>query len=422
MSRSARTILGVAVLSAVFSCAPAGATTVGGDTQSSNGPFVLARGRLFLPTFVSDNPGESGGEPTDTSSVLSFRPPSHNWTQLDLTDNGYGEPALGSSGKTVAIAWETPNLQSGLLTSRHVVARITHATDGSPGSPDVAVRPDSSRAVVWPDSNGVHLQVVSATGVPAPGVLLAPDVADTVTAVPVGGGTWWVLWRNSSRLRARQVAADGSMGPLRDLAAASATNGPHPPFLDPSSDHAWKAASDGHGGLWVGLPRGLLHVTTTGVSTTASSSRPVVVGTAGRRAAVGLRSGRGDITVRLITGDTERTVHLAGLGTPIDAAVDPVSHKTYLLSIGAKEIVRLTAIGRGGKHRSTALAICHRRGTGQVDASNGLVAVACAGRYVERDNVETGGDYQYGRNDVYLLVRGGKVLRHQTFFEGDYSY
>jgi hypothetical protein len=59
---------------------------------------------------------------------------------------------------------------------------------------------------------------------------------------------------------------------------------------------------------------------------------------------------------------------------------------------------------------------------GQVEAAGGLLAVGCAGRYSEADNVETGGDFQYGRNNVYVLMHWGKVLRRQTFFEGDYSY
>jgi hypothetical protein len=39
-----------------------------------------------------------------------------------------------------------------------------------------------------------------------------------------------------------------------------------------------------------------------------------------------------------------------------------------------------------------------------------------------QDSVETGGDFQYGRDEIYVLMRDGKVLRRQSLFEADYSY
>src|SRR6266550_3688906 len=105
--RTARTVLVVAALATAVACGPAGATTVGGSTQSTNGSFVLAGGRIAVPTYVADDPGmASGGPPgcctTSTSGVLSFGAANHNWSQLlDLSDSGNGSPVLASSGKSV---------------------------------------------------------------------------------------------------------------------------------------------------------------------------------------------------------------------------------------------------------------------------------------------------------------------------------
>jgi hypothetical protein len=240
--------------------------------------------------------------------------------------------------------------------------------------------------------------------------------------VPAEGGTWWALWRTDSRVFARHVAADGSLGPTQDLAAASATSPPRAPFLNPSGEHSLTAVADGSGGLWVGLPRRVLHVTAAGNSTIASNSRPLVLATGGGRVVLFSRTGRRDIRVRVLAGGTKRTIRLVHRFSPIDASVDTVTGTIYLLSSDPKENVRLTEIVRGGKHRSVAVSFCTRRGQGQVAAANGLVAVACAGRYGEQDSVETGGDYQYGRDQIYALMRAGKVLRRQSLFEGYYSY
>jgi hypothetical protein len=414
-------------IAAVLACGPADATTVGGSTQTTNGPFALARMRIFVPTFVADDPGMASPGPPGSGSmstpgIRSFGPGNTEWSGPDLTSDGNGTPALASSGRSVAIAWLAPNLQSGLVKNGQVVAPATHSANGALGGFDVAVAPDSSRAIAWSDANGVHLQAVTAAGAAAPEALLAPDLADLVTATPGDAGTWWVLWRTSNRLFARHVAADGSLGSLRELAAAAATDPPRAPFLDPAGEHAWTAVTDGHDGLWVGLPRGLLHVTPTAVATVASSSRPVVLATSGGRVSLVYRTGRRDISLRTIAGGTKRTVRLTGRGSPIDATTDAATGKTYLLSSDAKENVRLTEITAGGKHRSTALPFCHRRHHGQVAASAGLVAVACAGRFTSQDSVETGGDFRYGRDEIYVLMRDGKVLRRQSLFEGDYSY
>jgi hypothetical protein len=275
---------------------------------------------------------------------------------------------------------------------------------------------------VWSDSDGVHLKAVDTADPGVSSVVLTPEPADLVSVVPAEGGTWWVLWRTGSRLFARHVAADGSLDSIRDLAAASATEPPRAPFLNPSGQRAWTSVTDGHGGLWVGLPRRLLHVTAEGVSTVASNSRPLVLATGGGRVVLFARSGPHNIRARVIAGGTKRTIRLVNRGTPIDASVDAVTGTIYLLSTDAKENVRLTEIVRGGKHSSVAVSFCGRRRNGQVAAANGLVALACAGRYTEQDSVETGGDYQYGRDEIYALMRGGKVLRRQSLFEGNYSY
>src|SRR4051812_3094953 len=419
--------IAVALFTAAFACGRAGATTVGGSTVTTNGPFVLAGGRIEVPTYVSDDPGYLAGPPgccvTTKSGVLSFGAKNGDWSgPLGLSDNANGTGVLASSGKWVAAAWLGPELRSGLLESGQLAAPATHSTNGPGGALGVAVAPDATRGVAWSDSDGVHLHSVDPAAPGVSSVLITPELADLVTAVPAEGRTWWVLWRTDSRLFARHVAADGSLDPLRDLAAASDTNPPRAPFLDPSGKHDWTAVADGSGGLWVGLPRRLLHVTTAGVSTVASNSRPLVLATGGGRVVLFSRTGRRDIRVRVIAGGTKRTIKLVHRFRPIDASVDAVTGTIYLLSSDSGENVRLTEITRGGKHRSIALGFCHRRAHGQVAAENGLVAVACAGRYSEQDSVETGGDYQYGRNEIYALMRAGKVLRRQELFEGSYSY
>jgi hypothetical protein len=138
--------------------------------------------------------------------------------------------------------------------------------------------------------------------------------------------------------------------------------------------------------------------------------------------ALASHTGRRDISVRTIAGGPRRAVRLARRRLLIDAAVDAATRTTYVLSGDARGNVRLTEIARDGAHRSHALRFCRRRQAGQVEASGGLVAVACAGRVTSGESVLTGGDSAFGRNEVYLLLRGGKLLRRQSFFEGDYSY
>jgi hypothetical protein len=412
----------VAILIAVLACAPARATTVGGDTQSTEGPFVLSAGRIFLPTFATDSSPDAGS--TDTTGVWNFGAVSSDWSSRDLTDDGDGTPLLAAGGGAVALAWSGSgsSLMSGLLQGGHLVATKTHPTNGSPSNPAVAVAPDATRAVVWADSNGLHLQTVTSNGTIGPDVPVATDQPDCMTVSRTEGGAWWAVWRTSARLRARRVAADGSTSVVRDLGPASETTGAGAPFLDASGDTCWRARDDGHGGLWVGLPRLVLHLTAARVVTVGSDARPVVLAAAGARAAVVFRKGAHEVRVRLLAGGTKRTVRLVGRGVPIDAAIDRLTGKVYLLSHDAKENVRLTEIRSGGKHRSRALPFCRRRVHGQVEAAGGVIAVGCAGRYREADSVETGGDFQYGRDNLYVLMHWAKVLRHQTYFEGDYSY
>jgi hypothetical protein len=368
------------------------------------------------------SPGPPGSATTNNSAVLSFGT-ADDWSQVDLTEHGSEPPVLGSSSGAVGVAWLDPSLQSGLVKSGHLIAQAAHTLNGALGGLDVAVAPDASRATAWSDSSGVHLQRVSVGGSAAPEVLLAADAStDRMTVSPGPAGTWWVVWTTASRMRARYVAADGSLSAVRDLGSANRTVLTHAPYLDPTGQYAWRAAVDAQGGLWVGLPHVLLHVTPTRVSTAGASTRPIVLAAGGSRMAVVFRKGSREIRVRLVAGGTKRTVRLVGRGVPIDATVDRGTGKIYLLSHDAKENVRLTEIGSGAKHRSVALPFCHRRTEGQVEASGALIAVACAGRYVSRDNVETGGDSSDGRNNLYALMRFGKVLRRQSVFEGDYSY
>jgi hypothetical protein len=413
----------VTLVTAALACGPAAATTVGGNTLYTNGSFVLAAGRLALPTFVADDPGMDGsGPPTNTPSVLSFAVGNRDWSTLQVSSDGDGTPALASNSQFPAIASLSPLLQSALLTNRHLVAPATHSTSGTVRAFDVAIASDSTRATVWSDADGVRLQTVGAGGAVAPAVLLSPESAGMLGVVPAGGGAWWVLWRTSTRLFARHVGADGAVDSTRDLAAADATKAPRAPFLDPSGRHVWTAVADGRGNLWVGLPRRLLLVTATGVSTVRSSARPLVLAAGGGRVELASRKGRRDVVLGVLAGGVKRTIALKGLGEPIAAGVDAGTATTYLLSSDAKGNVRLSEIARDGKHRSITLSFCHRRRHGQVAAADGLVAVACAGRYVSRDSVETGGDFSYGRNQIYALMRAGKVLRRQSLFEGIYSY
>src|SRR5205085_8363939 len=138
-------------------------------------------------------------------------------------------------GPAVAVAWPDPLLQSALLSHGHLAAPASHTFTGSLGGLDVAIAPDASRAIGWSDSNGVHLQPVSAGGSLEPEVLLAPDAStDRVTVSPVPAGGWWVVWSTASRLRARYVAADGSLSAARDLGSANRTALTAAPFLDPT--------------------------------------------------------------------------------------------------------------------------------------------------------------------------------------------
>src|SRR5205085_1218788 len=183
------------------------------------------------------------------------------------TENGTDTPVLAHSARTVAVAWPDPSLQSALLSNGHLVAPATHTLSGFLGGLDVAIAPDTSRAIGWSDSNGVHLQVVLAGGTAAPEELLAPDAStDRVTVSPGPAGTWWVVWTTAARLQARYVAADGSLSAVRDLGSANRTVLTHAPYLDPTRQYAWRAVVDGQGGLWLGLPHVLLHVTPTRVS------------------------------------------------------------------------------------------------------------------------------------------------------------
>jgi hypothetical protein len=366
-------------------------------------------------------PGPPGSGSTSTPGVQSFGVASHDWRVIDLAHDGYGEPALASLGATVALAWQGSALDSGLLGSGAPREVATHAASGLAPDFDVALAPGDLRATAWADSHGVHLQTVAGSAA-GPDVLLAADAADRVTVTQAGGGAWWVVWRTTGRLLARRVAAGGTLDPVRDLGPASATKGAHTPFLDPAGGRGWTAVPDGSGGVWVGLPRSLLRLTPAGVSTVASSRRPVALAESGGSAAVASRGPRGAMTVRVFAGSSRRTTLVRGRGAPTDAAIDRATGATYLLSNSTDGQVWLTRIARSGAGRSRLLRFCRGRRQGQVEASGGLVAIACAGHYSERDNVNTGGDSLYGRDDRYFLLRAGRVVRSQSYFEGDESY
>src|SRR3954470_7433322 len=124
--------IAVALLTAALACGPAGATTVGGSTVTTNGPFVLADVRIDVPTYVSDDPGDFTGPPgccvTSKSGVLSFGAHNGDWSgPLGLSDSANGTGVLAASGKSLAAAWVGPDLKSGLLKGGQVVAPATHS-------------------------------------------------------------------------------------------------------------------------------------------------------------------------------------------------------------------------------------------------------------------------------------------------------
>src|SRR3954453_24262278 len=111
--RSRAAGIAVALLTAALACGPAGATTVGGSTQTTNGSFVLGSGRIHVPTYVSDAPGQFAGPPgccqRSTSGVLSCGAHDGDGSgPLALSDKANGTGVLASSAKWGGAAWLGP--------------------------------------------------------------------------------------------------------------------------------------------------------------------------------------------------------------------------------------------------------------------------------------------------------------------------
>ncbi len=406
--------------------APAVATTVGGFSTWADGAFVLSGGRLVLPNFSTDNMGEAGPYPPVTTTdvgVQSFGPGDRHWRHvtLDQSTAGTGVPAIAARGATSAAAWIGAfGLQSALLGAHGARAGAMHAAAGKVRDFDVAVGPGRTRAVVWSDDSGTHIQVVSGAGVPSPSAPVSLASAQTVTVTADDSGGWWVVTAAAGRLTAIDVSAAGGAGPPRDLASSSASAGARGHLL---GERSWLALADGHGGLWVGLPHALLHVTAITRARSLATSGFLALAGGDRASALAQDAGRGDIVVRTLGARLGRAIRLRHAGFVIDVAFDAARRAIELLAGEPHGVVRLSEISTAGHVRgSQTLAYCRNRQSGQVEASGGLIAISCAGRYFNAESVQTGGDEQYGRNNLYQLLRAGRKLRGSSYFEGYYAY
>lgn len=417
----------VALFTALLAfAAPAAATTVGGSSTSADGAFVLSAGRLVLPTFSTENMGEAGPYPPVTTTdvgVQSFGPGDRHWRHvtLDRSTAGTGVPAIAARGATSAATWiGASGLQSALLGAHGARAGTTHAAVGKVRDFGVAVGPGGTRAVAWSDDTGTHIQVVSGEGVPSPPTPVSLASAQTVTVSADDSGGWWVVTAAAGRLTAIDVSAAGGAGPPRDLASSAASAGARGHLL---GERSWLALADGHGGLWVGLPHALLHVTATTRSRALATSGFLALAGGDRASALAQDAGRGDVVVRTIGARLGRAIRLRHAGFVIDVAFDAARRAIELLAGEPHGVVRLSEISTAGHvRRSQTLAYCRNRQSGQVEASGGLIAVSCAGRYFEAENVVGGGSGQYGRNNLYQLLRAGRKLRGNSYSEGSVAY
>lgn len=406
--------------------APAAATTVGGLSESADGAFVLSAGRLMLPTFSTENMGEAGPYPPVTTTdvgVQSFGPGDRHWRHvtLDRSTAGTGVPAIASRGATSAAAWiGASGIESALLGARGARASAMHAVAGKVGDFDVAVGPGGTRAAAWSDDTGTHIQVVSGAGVPSPSVPVSLASAKPVTVTADDSGGWWVVTAAAGRLTAIDVSAAGGAGPPVDLASSAASGGARGHLL---GDRSWLADADGHGGLWVGLPHALLHVAATTRSRALATDGFLALAGGDGASALAQDAGHGDVVVRTLGARLGRAIRLRHAGFVIDVAFDAARRAIELLAGEPHGVVRLSEISTAGHvRRSQTLVYCRNRQSGQVEASGGLIAVSCAGRYFEAENVVGGGSGQRGRNNHYQLLRAGRKLRGNSYFEGSVAY
>jgi hypothetical protein len=414
---------------AVWACcatAPALATTVGGLSTSTTGPFALADGRLFVPTFLTNNSGEAFPGPgppvtemtTELQSLAAGRHGERTLT-LDASTTGSAPAAIAAGSGRLASAWVgAQGLQTALVTADGAALRTPLAVpaSGAIGGYEVAIDSTGARAVLWLDLLGVRLQSISSAGVPGTPVTLSPDTSRFYSLNSDDAGGWWVVWIAGARLVAADVAADGTSTAPIDLGAAptrlAGARTLHRRF--------WTAVADGKGGLWVGLPSKLLRVEATGVSERRAARRLTLAEGDGRTA-LAEDLGAGGIVVRPL-GHAGRALRLRKAGSLLDLAYDASRQRTELLTAVAHGRVELMALGGGGHVSSALVRGCPRAGTGELVAGAGLTGVACAGRSFEAESVETGGDFEGGRDVHFYLLRGGARLRGEALFEGVHAY
>jgi hypothetical protein len=269
---------------------------------------------------------------------------------------------------------------------------------------------------LWVDSLGIRLQAVSPAGVAASPVLVAPGETSFFSLTSDDSGGWWAVWNAGGRVLAADVEAAGTVAPAIDLAEAPA----HPAAARMLHTRPWTAVADGGGGIWVGLPSGLLHVERAGVAQRRSAHK-LVLAEGDRRSALAEDLSSTGVLVRPV-GYSGRSLRLRHIGSLLAIAYDDSRQSTYLLSALARGRVQLTTVSKRGHAVSAPVRGCPRAGTGELVSSGGLVGIACAGRTFEADSVETGGDFKGGRNVHYYLLRGDRPVHGETFFEGIYSY
>ncbi|HEV3093871.1 MAG TPA: hypothetical protein VGY30_05080 [Solirubrobacteraceae bacterium] len=414
---------------AVWACCaaiPALATTVGGLSTSTTGPFALLGGRLFTPVFLTNNAGEGfpgpGPPPTEmTTELQSLAAGKHGerTLTLDASTTGSAPPAIAARDGRLATAWVgVHGLQTAFVTANGAALRSPLAVpaSGAIGGYEVAIASTGARAVLWLDSLGVRLQSISSAGVPAAPVTLAAGASRYYSLNSDDAGGWWVLWIAGTRLLAADVAADGTTATPIDLGAAPV----HAEGARVLHPRLWSVIADGKGGVWVVLTGVLLHVGVTGVSQ-RHTARMQIVAEGDRRTSLAEEIGAGGILVRPL-GRAGRALRLRNLGSLLDLAYDDSRQRTELLTAVTRGSVELTTLSGSGHVSSVLVRGCPRAGTGELVAHAGLVGVACAGRPFEAESVETGGDFEGGRYVHYYLLHEGRRIGGEGLFEGLHAY
>lgn len=402
------------------------ATTVGGLSTLSSAPFALVTGRLFIPVFATDNPGEAAPGPgppvTETATSLqSFAAAKHSahTLTLDASTVGSGQPALASGGGRTAAAWVGAHgFQSALVSAggASVSSPVAVPVSGAASGYAVAVDSTGARAVLWLDKLGLRVQTISVAGTAAASLTLASNATTFLSLTSDDAGGWWAVWIAAGRVLAVHVAASGGATAPIDVAAAPR----HTIAARLLYPRPWRTVADGSGGVWVGFANAIVRVSATGVRerlggrglALAEGDRATTLAESPRAGAIELRPlGRPGLALRL-----------RDLGVLLDLAYDPSRRTTELLTAASRGRVELTAVNARGRVSSLPVSGCPRPGSGEVLAAGGLVGVACGGRHFQAESVETGGDFEEGRYVHYYLLRGGRRLRGEALFEGLHAY